>query len=112
MLGAEADEVAKRVCEGCPVQERCLEYALRNRIDHGVWGGCSERQRRWSGALVEFALGEEGNRQVLEDWLTRWVPLGDRAIDAWCAALPGAAESAAQARAAAATFRTALGLSR
>ena len=39
-------EVAKRVCEGCPVQERCLEYALRNRIDHGVWGGCSARQRR------------------------------------------------------------------
>ena len=39
-------EVANRICEGCPVQERCLEYALRNRIDHGVWGGCSERQRR------------------------------------------------------------------
>jgi len=39
-------EVAKRVCEGCAVQQRCLEYALRNRIDHGVWGACSERQRR------------------------------------------------------------------
>ena len=39
-------ENAKRVCEGCPVQKRCLEYALRNRVDHGVWGGCSERQRR------------------------------------------------------------------
>ena len=39
-------EVAKRVCAGCPVQEPCLEHALRNRIDHGVWGGTSERQRR------------------------------------------------------------------
>ncbi len=39
-------EVARRICEGCPVGNRCLEYALRNRIDHGVWGGCSERQRR------------------------------------------------------------------
>ena len=39
-------EVAKRVCEDCPVQEQCLEYALTNRIDHGVWGGTSERQRR------------------------------------------------------------------
>jgi len=29
-------EVARRICEGCPVEERCLEYALRNRIDHGV----------------------------------------------------------------------------
>ena len=24
----------------------CLEYALVNRIDHGVWGGTSERERR------------------------------------------------------------------
>lgn len=39
-------EKAKKICDGCPVTEPCLEYALRNRIDHGVWGGCSERQRR------------------------------------------------------------------
>ena len=39
-------EVARRICDGCPVQDRCLEYALEHRIDHGVWGGASERQRR------------------------------------------------------------------
>ncbi len=39
-------EVARRVCADCPVKEPCLEYALVNRIDHGVWGGCSERERR------------------------------------------------------------------
>lgn len=39
-------EVAKKVCAGCPVLERCLNYALDNRIEHGVWGGASERQRR------------------------------------------------------------------
>lgn len=39
-------EVARRVCADCPVQELCLEYALTHRIDHGVWGGCSERERR------------------------------------------------------------------
>lgn len=39
-------EVARRVCEGCPVKSPCLEYALRNSIDHGVWGGESERERR------------------------------------------------------------------
>lgn len=39
-------EVAKKVCVGCPVREQCLEYALVNRIDHGVWGGTSERERR------------------------------------------------------------------
>lgn len=39
-------EVARRICAECPVQEPCLEYALLHRIDHGVWGGASERERR------------------------------------------------------------------
>ena len=39
-------EVARRICGTCPVQEACLEYALYHRIDHGVWGGASERERR------------------------------------------------------------------
>ncbi len=39
-------DVARRVCADCPVKELCLEYALTHRIDHGVWGGCSERERR------------------------------------------------------------------
>ncbi|HUP86173.1 MAG TPA: WhiB family transcriptional regulator [Acidimicrobiales bacterium] len=39
-------ETARQLCATCPVKEACLEYALRNRIDHGVWGGASERERR------------------------------------------------------------------
>ncbi len=39
-------EVARRICATCPVKETCLEHALVNRIDHGVWGGASERERR------------------------------------------------------------------
>jgi WhiB family transcriptional regulator, redox-sensing transcriptional regulator len=37
---------ARKVCVGCPVLDTCLEYALVNRIDHGVWGGTSERERK------------------------------------------------------------------
>ena len=37
---------ARRICATCPVREPCLEYALEQRIDHGVWGGASERERR------------------------------------------------------------------
>ena len=38
-------EVARRICADCPVRQPC-RTRLANRIDHGVWGGCSERQRR------------------------------------------------------------------
>ena len=37
---------ARKICVDCPVIEQCLEYALEERIEHGVWGGCSERERR------------------------------------------------------------------
>ena len=37
---------ARAICKGCDQATTCLEYALVERIDHGVWGGCSERERR------------------------------------------------------------------
>jgi WhiB family redox-sensing transcriptional regulator len=37
---------ARRICATCQEKETCLEYALEHHIDHGVWGGSSERERR------------------------------------------------------------------
>jgi WhiB family transcriptional regulator, redox-sensing transcriptional regulator len=37
---------ARKICNGCPVLDECLEFALDQRIEHGVWGGASERERR------------------------------------------------------------------
>jgi WhiB family redox-sensing transcriptional regulator len=39
-------DAARKICDTCKVKAECLEYALVARIDHGVWGGCSERERR------------------------------------------------------------------
>ena len=39
-------QAAQRVCAECAVKTQCLEYALVNRIDEGVWGGASERHRK------------------------------------------------------------------
>ena len=37
---------ARSVCVGCPVRSECLAEALDNRIEWGVWGGMTERERR------------------------------------------------------------------
>ena len=37
---------AKQVCARCPVRDACLEWALESHVDHGVWGGLSEEERR------------------------------------------------------------------
>lgn len=42
----EEAEEAKSVCELCPVHQPCLEHALMQREREGVWGGCTERERR------------------------------------------------------------------
>lgn len=39
-------EQAKAVCRGCPVKAECLSWALATGMDHGVWGGMSEDERR------------------------------------------------------------------
>ncbi len=43
--GAEQN-IAKRICRSCPVRMECLADALDNRVEFGVWGGMTERERR------------------------------------------------------------------
>lgn len=57
-LGVDA---ARRICLGCGVRRQCLDYALREHLTHGIFGGCSERQRE---RLRREAL-EAGPRRVV-----------------------------------------------
>lgn len=41
-----AQNRAKAVCMGCQVRTECLADALDNRVEFGVWGGMTERERR------------------------------------------------------------------
>ncbi len=43
---AEREERAKTICAQCSVREACLDYAVRIREAHGIWGGLNEAERR------------------------------------------------------------------
>jgi WhiB family redox-sensing transcriptional regulator len=42
----ERESVAKEICWGCPARTECLDYALKNGENNGVWGGTNEAERR------------------------------------------------------------------
>ena len=81
MQGAEQN-VAKKVCKGCPVRMECLADALDNQVEFGVWGGMTERERRallrkhpdivsWR-KIFEKALAEEGAPTSRSDTHDDW----------------------------------------
>ena len=58
-----AQNRAKAVCMGCPVRTECLADALDNRVEFGVWGGMTERERR---ALLKRRADVGSWRTLLE----------------------------------------------
>lgn len=67
---------ARSVCVGCPVRSECLAEALDNRIEWGVWGGMTERERRallrsrpdidsWHDVLVDYHGSADATISVL-----------------------------------------------
>lgn len=41
-----AQREARGFCFACPVRTECLAHALDERVEFGVWGGMTERERR------------------------------------------------------------------
>jgi WhiB family transcriptional regulator, redox-sensing transcriptional regulator len=38
-------EQARRICAGCLVRRECLDYAMANGENHGIWGGTTPEDR-------------------------------------------------------------------
>ena len=74
--GAEQN-VAKRICRGCPVRYECLADALDNRIEFGVWGGMTERERR---ALLRRRPDVTSWRDLLENARNHYERTGDELV--------------------------------
>jgi len=58
-----AQNRAKAICLSCPVRTECLSDALDHRIEFGVWGGMTERERR---ALLRRRPNVPSWRRLLE----------------------------------------------
>lgn len=58
-----AQNRAKTVCLGCVVRTECLADALDHRVEFGVWGGMTERERR---AVLKRRPNVQSWRRLLE----------------------------------------------
>ena len=36
---------AKTICNGCPVRQPCLEFAMETNQKYGIWGGYTDKER-------------------------------------------------------------------
>lgn len=61
---------ARSICRACPVLTQCLAQALNEKLEYGVWGGLTERERRamlkqrpdvkcWSTFLTKAAAAQQ-----------------------------------------------------
>ena len=46
VMGEHGSKEAMAICQTCRVRQRCLEYAINNDIEVGIWGGLHPRGRR------------------------------------------------------------------
>lgn len=44
--GAGEETIAKAACGRCPVAVQCLEYAISNNEQWGIWGGLNTSERK------------------------------------------------------------------
>ena len=42
----DREQRAKAICATCAVRQPCLDYAIRIREPHGIWGGLNEAERK------------------------------------------------------------------
>jgi WhiB family transcriptional regulator, redox-sensing transcriptional regulator len=58
--------MAKAICATCPVIEECLNDALAQRVDFGIWGGKTVTERRILGRKPPVIRPECGSRRGYE----------------------------------------------
>ena len=66
-MATETEWLAKALCDGCPIKEACLRYALETNQRYGVWGGINmETEGHATARVVTYT-----RRNANEDHRTR-----------------------------------------
>ncbi len=87
VTGAQQREV-RQFCLACPVRTECLAHALDERIEFGVWGGMTERERR---AVLRSRPTVRSWAQLLTDARTaHYAPSAGQRADRVAAGAPAA----------------------
>ena len=78
---ARSFDYARKICDGCPVKDRCLEEAAHMGYSHGMWGGktpeerigfvpySNRRRNPWSAEIVR--LLDDGNPWTVHELVWR-----------------------------------------
>lgn len=69
LTGKHNVNTAKAVCATCPVADTCLQWAIENNETMGVWGGCSEKERRIIRRQIRLERGIPFNQPI--NYLTK-----------------------------------------
>jgi len=69
----------------------------------------SMRHRKWATGLVKFALETEGNKEHIQSIITKWMPLVNNAIEAYCNEIPDSPSAASDAKSAVNEYIKSLG---
>lgn len=56
------DVVAKSICSSCKVRVQCLQYAIKNDEQYGIWGGIKAKDIKFTNFKI-YEMGEyDGQR--------------------------------------------------
>ena len=60
-------KMAKDLCHGCPIRRTCLDTAMLNKEEYGIWGGMDAQERRSHWYLWNRVKGGKGAVRALRD---------------------------------------------
>lgn len=76
-MGESGVKQAVAICNLCPVQIRCVQFALNNNIQHGIWGGYTARGRRELANALAYVADPTRQEHQTAHWFGHYTRTND-----------------------------------